>query len=85
MLQEPKGAKQGVNSRGQIGYMGPRPPLGDPAHHYYFQVFALDLAELPVEPGAKREDVLAAMEGHVLAKGEVVGLYERPGPEQPVN
>ncbi|MFD2648907.1 YbhB/YbcL family Raf kinase inhibitor-like protein [Devosia albogilva] len=85
VLQEPEGAKQGVNSRGQIGYMGPRPPLGDPAHHYHFQVFALDIAELPVEPGAKREDALAAMEGHVLAKGEVVGLYERPGPEQPVN
>ncbi|PXA99195.1 YbhB/YbcL family Raf kinase inhibitor-like protein [Nostoc sp. 3335mG] len=85
VLQKPEGAKQGTNSRGQIGYIGPRPPLGDPAHHYHFQVFALDLAELPVDPGARREDVLEAMEGHVLAKGEVVGTYERPGAEKPLN
>jgi Raf kinase inhibitor-like YbhB/YbcL family protein len=85
VLQEPKNAKQGVNSRGQIGYLGPRPPLGDPAHNYHFQVFATDLAQLPVDPGAKREDVLAAIEGHVLAEGEVVGLYERSGQEAPVN
>ena len=85
VLQKPEDAKQGVNSRGQIGYMGPRPPLGDPAHHYHFQVFALDLAQLPVEPGAKREDVLEAIEGHVIAKGELIGIYERPGPEKPLN
>jgi Raf kinase inhibitor-like YbhB/YbcL family protein len=85
VLQKPEEAKQGVNSRGQIGYMGPRPPLGDPAHNYHFQVFALDLAELPVDPGATREDVLAAIEGHVLAAGETIGTYERPGPEAPLN
>ena len=85
VLQVPEGAKQGVNSRGQIGYMGPRPPLGDPAHHYHFQVFALDIPELPVNPGAKREEVLAAMDDHVLAEGEIVGLYSRPAPERPAN
>lgn len=85
VLRKPEDAKQGVNSRGQIGYMGPRPPLGDPTHNYHFQVFALDLAKLPVDPGAKREEVLAAIEGHVLAKGEVVGTYERPGQEKPLN
>jgi Raf kinase inhibitor-like YbhB/YbcL family protein len=85
VLQEPEGAKQGTNSRGQIGYFGPRPPLGDPAHNYHFQVFALDIAELPVEPGATREDVIAAMEGHVLAEGKIVGAYNRPGPEAPIN
>ena len=85
VLQEPMDAKQGTNSRGQIGYFGPRPPLEDPAHHYHFQVFALDVANLDVDPGAKREDVLAAMEDHVLAKGEIVGLYQRPAPERPAN
>ena len=65
--------------------MGPRPPLEDPAHNYHFQVFALDLSQLPVDPGATREDVLAAIEDHVIAKGEVVGTYERPGPEKPIN
>lgn len=78
VLQEPKGAKQGTNSKGQTGYLGPRPPLGDPAHHYHFQVFALDVETLGIDPGKTREAVLAAMDGHVLAKGEIVGLYQRP-------
>ncbi|SEP80944.1 Raf kinase inhibitor-like protein, YbhB/YbcL family [Devosia sp. YR412] len=85
VLQQPEGAKQGSNSKGQTGYMGPRPPLGDPAHHYHFQVFALDLAQLPVDPGATRDEVLAAIEGHVIAKGELVGTYQRPGAEKPIN
>lgn len=84
-LQEPKGAKQGTNSRGQVGYFGPRPPLEDPAHNYHFQVFATDLAVLPVDPGATRDEVLAAMEGHVLAKGEVIGQFKRPAQERPAN
>lgn len=85
VLQKPENAKQGVNSAGKIGYMGPRPPLEDPAHNYHFQVFALNLSQVPVDPGATREDVLAAIEGHVIAKGEIVGTYERPGPEKPIN
>ncbi len=86
VLQDPKGAKQGTNSKGQTGYLGPRPPLGDPAHHYHFQVFALDVETLGIDPGKTREEVLAAMEGHVLAEGEIVGLYERPREgERPIN
>lgn len=85
VLQEPNGAVQGVNSKGQIGYFGPRPPLGDPAHHYHFQVFALDVLSLNLKPGATRMEVIDAMQGHVLAEGEIVGLYERPGPEKPIN
>jgi Raf kinase inhibitor-like YbhB/YbcL family protein len=70
-------SSQGRNSRGTIGYAGPRPPYGDPAHHYYFQVFAVDVA-LTLDPGASREALLAAMHGHVLAAGDVVGLFKRP-------
>ena len=77
VLQEPKGAKQGANSMGSIGYTGPKPPVGDPAHHYHFQVFALDVETLGLEPGAKRDAVLKAMEGYVLAEGEIVGTFER--------
>ena len=77
LLQEPKDMKQGPNSSGSIGYTGPNPPVGDPAHHYHFQVFALDVETLRLEPGAKRDAVLTAMEGHVLAEGETVGTYER--------
>src|SRR5690606_23778516 len=77
ILQEPEGLKQGANSRGSIGYTGPKPPVGDPAHHYHFQVFALDVETLGIDPGATREAVLAAMEGRVLAEGEIVGTFER--------
>jgi Raf kinase inhibitor-like YbhB/YbcL family protein len=68
--------EQGQNSRGSIGYFGPKPPKGDPAHHYHFQVFALD-RRLDVPLGAKRADILKAMARHVLAKGEVVGTFKK--------
>lgn len=73
-LLEPEGLMQGLNSAGRNGYMGPKPPVGDPAHHYHFQVLALDtLLDLPAT--ADRDALLAAIEGHVLAKGEHVGSY----------
>jgi Raf kinase inhibitor-like YbhB/YbcL family protein len=76
-LEEPEGALQGRNSRGQTGYVGPRPPEGDPPHHYHFQVFALD-SVLTVPPGADRETVLRAMDGHVVARGDLVGTFQHP-------
>ncbi|MCD7111433.1 YbhB/YbcL family Raf kinase inhibitor-like protein [Rhizobium sp. DKSPLA3] len=77
VLQEPKMMKQGANSQGSTGYTGPKPPAGEPAHHYHFQVFALDIETLGLDPGAKRDAVLKAMEGHVIAEGQVVGTFER--------
>jgi Raf kinase inhibitor-like YbhB/YbcL family protein len=76
-LVDPSGALQGRNSRGQIGYMGPKPPHGDAAHHYHFEVFALDTT-LPVTSGLDREALLKAVNGHVLASGEVVGTFAAP-------
>lgn len=76
ILQEPKGVMQGTNSRGSTGYVGPKPPAGDPPHHYHLQVFALDTMPA-LEPGATRAALLAAIEGHVLAAGEVVGTFAR--------
>jgi Raf kinase inhibitor-like YbhB/YbcL family protein len=73
-LTEPEGVLQGRNTRGSTGYYGPRPPVGDPAHGYHFQVFALDTL-LGVPFGADRDTLLAAMQGHVLAKGALVGRY----------
>jgi Raf kinase inhibitor-like YbhB/YbcL family protein len=67
-------ALQGRNSRGTIGYFGPRPPKGDPPHHYHFQIFAVDTM-LDLDPGATTAEVLAAMAGHVVAAGEIVGSY----------
>ena len=76
-LEIPEGALQGPNDRGSIGYYGPRPPAGDPAHPYHVQVFALDTA-LGLPFGATRAEVIEAMQGHVLSAGEVVGTYQRP-------
>jgi phosphatidylethanolamine-binding protein (PEBP) family uncharacterized protein len=48
----------------------------DPPHRYHFQVFALDsLLQLP--PGADRDQLLAAMRGKVLGKGELVGTFQQ--------
>ena len=58
-LTEPSGLLQGRNSRGSVGYFGPRPPVGDPPHRYRFQVFALDVV-LDIPPGSSRDAVLAA-------------------------
>ena len=76
-LEVPEGALQGPSDRGSIGYYGPRPPAGDPAHEYHVQVFALDtMLDLP--HGATRAEVIEAMRGHVLSSGEIVGTYQRP-------
>jgi Raf kinase inhibitor-like YbhB/YbcL family protein len=72
-----KAGVQGTNSHKTLGYTGPHPPLKDPAHHYHFQVLALD-AMLNVPGGADRDTVLAAAKGHVIAKGEVVGTFKAP-------
>lgn len=71
--------RQGRNTRGSTGYYGPRPPIGDRPHRYHFQVFALDTM-LDILPGSDRESLLAAMRGHVLGKGEVVGTYCQAAP-----
>jgi len=70
----PNGARQGKNDFGKIGYGGPCPPGG--SHHYYFRLFALDCI-LDLAPAAEKKDVLAAMQGHILAETEVMGEYSR--------
>jgi hypothetical protein len=74
-VSEPAGAVQGKNSWGNIGYGGPAPPRG-PVHHYHFKLFALDAA-LEASSGLTKTQLLSAMEGHVLAWGELVGTYQR--------
>jgi len=78
-VADPPGAVQGRNDRDEIGYFGPRPPSG--VHHYHFRVFALD-ATLWVAPGADRAALSAAMNGHVLAAGELVATFPAPGAVQ---
>lgn len=69
----PAGSVQGKNIRGQSGYMGPGAPPG-PYHHYVFELYALD-TKLDLADSASREDLLKAMEGHVVAKAAYVGRY----------
>jgi Raf kinase inhibitor-like YbhB/YbcL family protein len=57
-------------------YDGPFPPFNDERlHHYHFTVYALDLPSVGLEGQFKLDDVRAAIEGHVLDQGEVVGDY----------
>jgi Raf kinase inhibitor-like YbhB/YbcL family protein len=72
----PEGMREGKNGNGSNGWWGPHPPAGA-AHHYHFQVFALDTAVLPVPAGADRARLVAGMKGHVVAEGELVGLYQK--------
>ena len=76
MTTAPAGAAHGPNIRGLAQpYLGPRTPAG-PRHHYHFQVFALDDAPA-VDPTLTYAGLIAGMQGHVLAKGELVGLARR--------
>lgn len=71
--QVPAGALQGRNTAGTLGYAGPYPPVGQ-VHRYAFTLYALDTA-LQLPAGAAREEVVAALQGHVLAKAELIGRY----------
>ena len=73
--QLPDGAKQGSNGSHGIGYEGPCPPPGKP-HRYFFKLYALDTL-LDLKPGLTKKDLLEAMEGHVLAEGQLMGTYQR--------
>lgn len=71
----PIGAKQGTNDFDRYGYGGPCPPPGK-AHRYFFRIFAVDVV-VTLHPGATRDELLSAMEGHILAQGQLMGLYKR--------
>jgi Raf kinase inhibitor-like YbhB/YbcL family protein len=73
--QLPDGSRQGRNDFGNIGYGGPCPP-GHSTHRYIFDLYALD-ATLNLQPGATRKQVEAAMQGHILSRGEVIWRYSR--------
>ena len=75
-LSEPAEALQGKNSWGRIGYGGPAPPGGSGAHRYFFKLFALDTT-LNAASGLTKDQLLSAMDGHIVAQGELVGTYQR--------
>jgi len=71
----PAGARDGLNDWGAPGWRGPCPPIGQ--HRYFFKLVALDVV-LPALPHPDKAAVEKAMEGHVLGRGELIGLYQRP-------
>lgn len=68
------GTRQGINDFGKIGYGGPCPPSG--THRYFFKIYALD-TQLDLATGADKSQLLEAMEGHILAQGQLMGKYKR--------
>jgi Raf kinase inhibitor-like YbhB/YbcL family protein len=69
------GSIHGANSFGKLGYNGPCPPPGKP-HRYYYRIYALD-TQLKLRSPADRRAVDKAMKGHVLAEGELLGIFSR--------
>ncbi len=68
------GSMNGMNSARKSGYTGPCPPGG--THHYHFKLYALD-ATLTLKPGATKDQLSSAMQGHIVAQTELIGTYRR--------
>jgi Raf kinase inhibitor-like YbhB/YbcL family protein len=69
----PRGV-QGLNSAGRSEYTGPCPPDGE--HRYFFKIFALD-TEIQFEDAPTSDEIMEAMESHVLDQAELIGRYGR--------
>jgi Raf kinase inhibitor-like YbhB/YbcL family protein len=65
---------EGLNSAMERGYTGMCPPYG--THRYFFKIYALD-GNLDLSINSTKKDLEKAMDGHVLAKGELVGLFSK--------
>ncbi|MDB5036995.1 MAG: hypothetical protein JWQ35_523 [Bacteriovoracaceae bacterium] len=67
---------EGKNSFGEYRYGGPLPPIGDKPHRYNFSLFALR-QNLSAKAGMTKEELLNAMNDHILEKAELIGTYQR--------
>lgn len=72
----PAGSHIGRNGFGELGWSGPAPPIGDEPHRYFFRLYAAD-RPLGLAEGANADDLLAALDGHTLATGNLVGIFGR--------
>jgi Raf kinase inhibitor-like YbhB/YbcL family protein len=70
----PKGAVEGMNDFRRHSYGGPCPPSG--THRYFFKIYALDTM-LDISPNSQKSALEKAMKGHILAEGQIIGLYKR--------
>ena len=68
------GGLHGKNDFGRLGYGGPCPPGG--THRYYFKLYALDI-RFDLSSGISKAQLLVAMDGHILAEGQLMGRYTR--------
>ncbi len=72
------GATQGLNSRGEPGWLGMAPPEGHGPHRYHFQLFGLD-RRLELAPDTPLAEIVNVLKGATVVKGEVVGRFETRG------
>ena len=72
----PDGAREGTNDGGEQGWMGPCPPIG--RHRYFHKLYALDTTLPELAAGASKADLERVMEGHILARAELMGTYQKP-------
>ena len=70
----PKGTREGLNDWKRTGYCGPCPPIGK--HRYFHKLYALDIV-LPDLKKSTKVELEKAMEGHILEKAELIGLYQK--------
>lgn len=66
---------QGRNSFGENNYSGPCPPSG--THHYHFKVFALNTKLSYLPPSTNEQELMDAMQEHIISSGDLVGVYKR--------
>jgi Raf kinase inhibitor-like YbhB/YbcL family protein len=66
----------GATTLGTIDYVPPAPPVGDPVHRYFFTLHALDTT-LDLAQGSTRDELLAAIEGHIIDQAQLMGRYSR--------
>ena len=72
----PAGAKEGENTAGKTGYTGPCPPEGDDSHRYVFALYALETAS-GLAAGASPSEVRSVLNRSALARGQLIGKYQR--------
>ena len=71
---DPNAIYVGSNSSGATAYQGPCPPSG--THRYFFKLYALDTT-ISLLPGATKDQLLKAMDGHILAQAELMGTFSK--------
>jgi Raf kinase inhibitor-like YbhB/YbcL family protein len=73
--QHPEGSVHGFSDFGERGYGGMAPPAEDPAHHYIFTVYALDVAKIELGPRVSYALFNFGIRGHVIGRGTLTGLF----------